>query len=85
MYVDLRFSILLAVVLLPLLTGYCAYTHGRSFRLWFALGCLLPVGSFFVLVALLYRQLADPGEQLLLEAKAILATAEEEELMKKEE
>ena len=33
----------------PLLTGYCAYQYGRSFGIWFAVGCVLPVISFFIL------------------------------------
>lgn len=33
----------------PLLTGYCAQQYGRSFARWFAIGCLLPIISFFIL------------------------------------
>lgn len=85
LFVDLLFAMLFSVVIFPLTTGYCAYNHGRSFWLWFALGCFLPVASFFVLCALVYREQADPGQRLVDEAKAILAAAAEKELMKNEE
>ncbi|SHK68743.1 hypothetical protein [Hymenobacter psychrotolerans] len=67
---------LCAFAALPLLTGYCAASYGRSFWLWFALGWLLPIVSFFVLVGLIARVHFDHGERLLAEAKAILAEAE---------
>ncbi|QIX60034.1 hypothetical protein FY528_02060 [Hymenobacter lutimineralis] len=85
MFVDLLLAMLFSVVILPLTTGYCAYSHGRSFWLWFFLGCFLPIVSFFVLCALVYRQHADPGQRLVEEARAILAEAVEKELMKNEE
>ncbi|MCC2546356.1 hypothetical protein LJY25_07860 [Hymenobacter sp. BT175] len=70
-------GLICAMAILPLVTGYCAYSHGRSFWLWFALGCVLPIGSFFVLFALLYReQLLNPGQYLVDEAREILAEAE---------
>ena len=38
----------------PLLTGYCARQYGRSFGLWFAIGCFLPVVSFLLIFSLIY-------------------------------
>ena len=64
---------LAAFATLPLLTGYCAASYGRSFWLWFTLGWMLPILSFLVLFALLARRHLDQGERLLAEAKAILA------------
>ena len=70
------FGFLCAFAALPLLTGYCAVNYGRSFWLWFTLGWVLPIVSFFLLVALIVRGQLDQGERLLAEAKAILAKAE---------
>ncbi|TGE28346.1 hypothetical protein [Hymenobacter metallicola] len=78
MFIDIILAFLCALSFLPLTTGYCAYSYGRSFWLWFALGCVLPIVSFFLLFALLYRKEMDRGEQLLAEAKAILAADEAE-------
>ena len=38
----------------PLLTGYCAKQYGRSFALWFAIGCVFPIVSFLLLFMLIY-------------------------------
>ena len=38
----------------PLLTGYCALQYGRSFWLWFAIGCVLPIVSFLLIFVLIY-------------------------------
>ncbi len=65
-----------AYSVLPLLTGYCAASYGRSFRVWFALGWVFPIVSFLVLFVLLARRHLDQGERLLAEAKDILAAAE---------
>jgi len=37
----------------PLLTGYCAVQYGRSFKVWFAIGCVLPIISFFILMIII--------------------------------
>ena len=79
MFVDLLIAGLFAASLLPFITGYCAYSYGRSFWLWFALGFLLPILSYFILFALILRQQLDHGQRLLNEAKALLAEAEEAE------
>ncbi|UYZ63850.1 hypothetical protein [Hymenobacter weizhouensis] len=79
MFFDLLLAGLFAMSLLPLTTGYCAYSYGRSFWLWFVLGWLLPIVSFFILFALIIRQQLDHGQRLLDEAKDILTAAEEAE------
>jgi Trk-type K+ transport system membrane component len=76
MFADIILALVCALSFLPLTTGYCAYSWGRSFWLWFALGCVFPIVSFFVLFALLYRKELDGGEQALAEARDILAAAE---------
>jgi hypothetical protein len=70
------FGFLVVFATLPLLTGYCAASYGRSFWLWFALGWALPILSFLLLFALIARRYLNQGERLLAEAKAILAAAE---------
>ncbi|RSK41233.1 hypothetical protein [Hymenobacter perfusus] len=79
MFVDLLVAGIIAISILPLTTGYCAYSYGRSFWLWFALGFVLPIVSYFILFALILRQQLDHGQRLLFEAKSILAEAEEAE------
>ncbi|MEM9894980.1 MAG: hypothetical protein AAF789_01305 [Bacteroidota bacterium] len=37
----------------PLLAGYSAYHYGRSFKLWFVIGCFLPIISFLILSMLI--------------------------------
>ncbi|MCC3159040.1 hypothetical protein LJ737_17485 [Hymenobacter sp. 15J16-1T3B] len=76
MLLDLLLAGVLALSLLPLLTGYCACSYGRSFWLWFALGWVLPLLSFYLLLLVLRRRELQPGEQLLAEARDILAAAE---------
>jgi hypothetical protein len=71
-----------AISFIPIMTGYCAYSHGRSYWLWFALGWLLPIVSFLLLLALVARDQLDPGRRLLSEAKIILRDAEEKAVVK---
>ncbi|WP_019948871.1 hypothetical protein [Hymenobacter aerophilus] len=84
MFVDLVVAAVFAMSLVPLTTGYCAYSYGRSFWLWFALGMVLPIVSYFVLFALILRHQLDHGQRLLNDAKAVLAEAERAERAKKE-
>lgn len=79
MFVDLLIAGMFAMSILPFTTAYCAYSYGRSFWLWFALGCVLPILSYFILFALILRQQLDHGQRLLDEAKEILTAAEEAE------
>jgi len=85
MFFEVPLAFLCALSFLPLTTGYCAYSYGRSFWLWFTLACVFPIASFFVLFVLLYRKEMDGGEQALAEAKAILAEAEARSVRIKEE
>ncbi|UOQ52048.1 hypothetical protein [Hymenobacter cellulosivorans] len=75
MLIDLLLAALSVLIFVPLVTGYCAYSYGRSFALWCGLGVVLPGVSFVVLTVLLYRKEMTPGERLVREAKQILATA----------
>ncbi|ALW85856.1 hypothetical protein AUC43_12580 [Hymenobacter sedentarius] len=77
LFVDMLFVVAVAISFIPILTGYCANSRGRSFWLWFVLGWVLPIVSFFLLFALIARDELDPGRRLLAEAKQILRDAEE--------
>jgi len=52
MFIDFALVGLVAALMIPTLSGYYAYTHGRSFWLWFAFGLLLPVISYIILLLL---------------------------------
>ncbi len=47
---------------IPAITGYFAYSHGRSFWRWFVIGCLLPVIANF-LIAYLCRKEARKAKK----------------------
>ena len=76
MIIDLLLAAAAVVLLVPLLTGYAAYSHGRRFWVWFALGLALPVVSLAGLTVLLAIRRLDPGVRLLDEARRILAEDE---------
>jgi hypothetical protein len=84
LFVDMILAVVVAISFIPILTGYCAHSRGRSFWLWFALGWLVPLASFFLLVALIAREELDPGRRLLGDAKRILREAEEAARVKSE-
>jgi hypothetical protein len=77
LFVDMLFVMAVAISFIPILTGYCAQSRGRSFWLWFGLGWVLPIASFFLLFALIAREELDPGRRLLGEARQLLREAEE--------
>jgi hypothetical protein len=77
LFVDMLFVVAVAISFIPILTGYCAQSRGRSFWLWFVLGWVLPLASFFLLFALIAREELDPARRLLGEARQILREAEE--------
>ena len=81
-FIDMLLVMAVAISFIPIMTGYCAYSHGRSYWLWFALGWLLPIVSFLLLLALVARDQLDPGRRLLSEAKIILRDAEEKTVVK---
>ena len=84
LFVDMLFVVALAISFIPILTGYCAQSRGRSFWLWFALGWLLPLASFFLLFARIARDELNPGRRLLGDARQILREAEEKSRVKTE-
>ena len=79
LFVDMLFVMAVAISFIPIITGYCAHSRGRSFWLWFVLGWVLPLVSFFLLFALIARDELSPGRRLLGEARQILRDAEAEE------
>jgi hypothetical protein len=81
-FIDMLLVMAVAISFIPIMTGYCAYSHGRSYWLWFALGWLLPIVSFLLLLALVARDQLDPGRRLLSEARIILRDAEEKKVVK---
>lgn len=52
MFIDFVFFIFLGILAIPAICGYYAYTRGRSFWLWFLIGCVLPVISYFIIILL---------------------------------
>ena len=52
-FVDMFLAMVVAISFIPIMTGYCAASRGRSFWVWFALGWLLPIVSFLLLFALM--------------------------------
>ena len=76
LFVDVLLVMVVAISFIPIMTGYCAASRGRSFWLWFALGWLLPIVSFLLLFALVARDELDPGRRLR-EARQILKEAEQ--------
>ncbi|GAA4495305.1 hypothetical protein GCM10023172_06840 [Hymenobacter ginsengisoli] len=82
LFVDMLFVMVVGLSFIPIMTGYCASSRGRSFWLWFALGWLLPIISFLLLFALIARDELDPGRQLLREARQILKEAEQKAVEK---
>jgi phosphotransferase system glucose/maltose/N-acetylglucosamine-specific IIC component len=77
LFVDMLLVMVVALSFIPIMTGYCAASRGRSFWVWFALGWLLPIVSFLLLFALIARDELDPGRQLVREAKNLLKEAEQ--------
>ncbi|GAB3325680.1 hypothetical protein ACFQT0_14385 [Hymenobacter humi] len=77
LFVDMLFVMAVAISFIPILTGYCAHSRGRSFWLWFVLGWTLPLVSFFLLFALIARDELNPSRRLLAEARQILREAQE--------
>lgn len=80
MMIDLFLAVAVVALMVPLLTGYAAYSYGRSFWLWFTLGLILPVVSLGVLTVFLAVRRLNPGNVLVDEAKRILAEAEQNAL-----
>jgi len=47
---------------IPAITGYFAHSHGRSFWLWFMIGCFLPIIANFI-IAYICRKEAIKAEK----------------------
>ena len=77
LFVDMLLVVAVSISFIPILTGYCAHSRGRSFWLWFVLGWVLPLASFFLLFALIARDELNPGRRLLGEARQLLREAEQ--------
>lgn len=60
MFIDIALAFVLFILSIPVISGYYAYTHGRSFWLWFTIGVFLPVISYFVLALL--PDVSDPND-----------------------
>ena len=84
LFIDMILAVAVAISFIPILTGYCAASHGRSFWLWFTLGFALPIVSFMLLLALVARDELDPGRRLLGEARLILKEAEDKATINKQ-
>ncbi|MGI4734997.1 MAG: hypothetical protein ACRYG7_07450 [Janthinobacterium lividum] len=80
LFIDMLLAMVVAISFIPIMTGYCAASRGRSFWVWFALGWALPIISFLLLFALIARDELDPGRRLLGEARQILKEAEKKEI-----
>ncbi len=52
MFIDFAFVVFAFFLTIPAVTGYFAYSYGRSFWLWFFAGCFLPVLSNILLLIL---------------------------------
>jgi phosphotransferase system glucose/maltose/N-acetylglucosamine-specific IIC component len=63
---------------IPAVTGYFAYSHGRSFWLWFTIGCFLPIIANFI-IAFLCRKEAIKAQKRKL---SDLSRYEDEEMEK---
>ncbi|WP_046242976.1 hypothetical protein [Hymenobacter terrenus] len=58
--VDTLLILLVAALVFAPITGYIAYSHGRSFWRWFGLGMVLPFFSVFIALFVAMReQLAE--------------------------
>ena len=55
MLIDFALLGLVFILAIPAVTAYFAYSHGRSFWLWFSIGCVLPILANFI-VAYLCRK-----------------------------
>lgn len=55
MLIDIALFGLAFLFAIPAITGYFAYSHGRSFWLWFILGCFFPFISNIVLATLCWK------------------------------
>jgi hypothetical protein len=64
MIVDIILAGLLFYLVFPFLNGYCAAHYGRSFTLWFVIGLILPLISYFILFILISFDEGTSGKKL---------------------
>ncbi|MEO1050345.1 MAG: hypothetical protein AAFX87_06955 [Bacteroidota bacterium] len=53
MIVDLILVVVVFYLSIPAVTGYCAYSYGRSFWFWFGMGFFLPIITHIILYFLI--------------------------------
>ncbi len=56
MFIDIALIGLVFLLSIPAITAYFAYSHGRSFWLWFAIGCILPILSNFIIIYFCWKE-----------------------------
>ncbi len=56
MLIDVALLMLAFLLSIPAITGYFAHCYGRSFWVWFAIGCFFPVVAQVLLALLCHRK-----------------------------
>lgn len=56
MLIDIALLFLAFFLTIPAVIGYFAYSYGKSFWIWFMLGCFLPIISHILLALLCSRK-----------------------------
>lgn len=79
MLIDVALLMLAFLLAIPAITGYFAYSHGRSFWLWFAIGCCLPVVANFILAFVCRKEVLKAQKR-----KQVSLTRFEEEAMEQQ-
>ncbi|MFP4089462.1 MAG: hypothetical protein ACLFUB_00940 [Cyclobacteriaceae bacterium] len=63
MLLDIALFGLAFLFAIPAVSGYFAYSHGRSFWLWFIIGCFLPIFSYFIIAYLCRKEALKSSKQ----------------------
>lgn len=56
MLIDIAVLMLAFLLSIPAITGYFAYSYGKSFWVWFAIGCFFPVIAQVILAFLCHKE-----------------------------
>jgi len=56
MLIDFALLGLVFILAIPAVTAYFAYSHGRSFWLWFIIGCFFPIIANFIIAYLCRKE-----------------------------
>lgn len=56
MFIDFALIGLVFLFSIPAITAYFAYSHGKSFWLWFMIGCFLPILANFIVIYLCRKE-----------------------------